>query len=161
MRAALESEVTIRSAHSGDGPFIQQLARLAFAEYDPNAARATASMMLETDAQTLVAEGVGRPLGFVILRGHSSADLAINAIAVSRRERGKGIGQRLMRAAELHAKSHGFTRITLTTAQANLAALDLFLRSGFTITTRGRRYVGNQPACSLEKRLASAPPTER
>ena len=161
MRAALESEIAIRGAIPGDTPFIHQLSKLAFAEYDPNAARATASMMLEAGAQTLVAEGAGRPLGFVILHAQSSSDLAINAIAVSPRERGKRIGQRLMRAAELYAKSHGFTRITLSTAQANVAALDLFLRSGFSITTRGSRYFGNQPACRLEKRIASGPPHGR
>jgi dTDP-4-amino-4,6-dideoxy-D-galactose acyltransferase len=111
-------------------------------------------MMLESSAQTLVAERNGTPLGFVILHAPSSTQLAINAIAVNPSERGKRIGQHLMQAAEHHASSHGFTRITLSTAQANLAALDLFLRSGFTITHRTTRYWGNQPACQLEKRLA-------
>jgi len=154
MRALLESEVAIRRATAVDAPFIHELSKLAFAEYDPNAARATANMMLETGAQTLLAERNGSPLGFVILHSRSSIALAINAIAVSPSERGKRIGQRLMHAAEQHAKSHGFTRITLTTAQANLAALDLFLRSGFSIIARNSRYFGNQPACTLEKRIA-------
>ena len=138
----------------GDAPFIHELSKLAFVEYDPNAARATANMMLETGAQTLLAERHGTPLGFIILHPQSPAELAINAIAVSPNERGKRIGQRLMQAAEHLAQSHGFTRITLSTAQANLAALDLFLRCGFTITRRNTRYFGNQPACQLEKRLA-------
>jgi ribosomal protein S18 acetylase RimI-like enzyme len=154
MRASLESEVAIRRATPGDAPFIHELSKLAFAEYDPNAARATANMMLETGAQTLLAERHGTPLGFVILQRQSSVELAINAIAVSPRERGKRIGQRLMQAAEHHAQAHGFTRITLSTAQANLGALDLFLRCGFIITRRNTRYFGNQPACHLEKRLA-------
>jgi ribosomal protein S18 acetylase RimI-like enzyme len=153
MRALVESEVAIRRATPRDAPFIHELSRLAFAEYDPNAARATANMMLESGAQTLVAERKGTPLGFVILHPQSSTQLAINAIAVSASERGKRIGQRLMQAAEHHAHLHGFTRITLSTAQANLAALDLFLRSGFSITTRNTRYWGNQPACQLEKRI--------
>ena len=154
MRAPLESEVAIRRAMLGDARFIHELSQLAFVEYDPNAARATAHMMLETGAQTLLAERHGTPLGFVILHPQSPAELAINAIAVSPNERGKHIGQRLMQAAEHHARSHGFTRITLSTAQANLAALDLFLRCGFTITRRNTRYFGNQPACRLEKRVA-------
>ena len=154
MRAPLESEVAIRRALPHDAPFIRELSVVAFGEYDPNAARATAHMMLEVGAQTLLAERNGTPLGFVILYAQSPADLAINAIAVSPSERGKRIGQRLMQAAEHHAKAHDFTRITLSTAQANLAALDLFLRSGFTITTRDTRYWRNQPACKLEKRIA-------
>jgi ribosomal protein S18 acetylase RimI-like enzyme len=154
MRALLESEVAIRRATPGDTPFIHELSQLAFAEFDPNAARATAKMMLESGAQTLVAERDGTPLGFVILHAQSSTHLAINAIAVSLSERGKRIGQRLMLAAEHHARSLGVSRITLSTAQVNLAALDLFLRSGFTITTRNTRYWGNQPACQLEKRIA-------
>lgn len=145
--------MAIRRATPGDAPFIHALSKLAFAEYDPNAARATANMMLETGAHTLLAERHGTPLGFLILHRQSSGELAINAIAVSPSERGKRIGQRLMQAAERHAQSHGFTRITLSTAQANLAALDLFLRCGFTITRRNTRYFGNQPACQLEKRL--------
>lgn len=153
MRAPRESDVAIRRATPADAAFIRELAQLAFAEYDPNAAHAATAMMLEAGARTLLAERAGTPLGFVILHAQSSTALAINAIAVSPGERGKRIGQRLMQAAEHHARSHGFTRITLTTAQANLAALDLFLRSGFNITHRTTRYFGNQPACKLEKRV--------
>jgi hypothetical protein len=94
MRARPVSEVAIRRATLGDATFIHELSQLAFAEYDPHAARATATMMLEAGAQTLVAERDGTPLGFVILDAQSSAELAINAIAVSPRERGKRIGQR-------------------------------------------------------------------
>lgn len=153
MRAQRQPEVAIRRTTPGDARFIHDLSKLAFVEYDPNAARATANMMLEPGARTLLAERDGSPLGFVILHAQSSTELAINAIAVSPSERGKRIGQRLMQAAEHHAQAHGFTHITLSTAQANVAALDLFLRCGFTITTRNTRYFGNQPACTLEKRM--------
>ncbi|RYZ07112.1 MAG: GNAT family N-acetyltransferase [Myxococcales bacterium] len=153
MRAGVEFQVAVRLASSGDASFIRELSRLAFSEYDPHASRATARMMLERGARTLVAESLGRPLGFIILHASSFRDLAIHAIAVSPSERGRRVGQRLMRAAEHHARSLGCTRITLTTAQANLAALDLFLRFGFKITSRGTRYHGKQPACHLEKRV--------
>jgi ribosomal protein S18 acetylase RimI-like enzyme len=146
--------VAIRAATPGDARFIHDLSEVAFGEYDPNAGRTTASMMLEPAAQTLVAARADKPLGFIILRRESPTCLGVNAIAVTPNERGKRIGQRLMKAAEGHAKAHAFSRITLCTAQANLAALDLFLRAGFVIIDRTKiRYWRGQPACQLEKRV--------
>ncbi len=150
-----EVAVAIRRATPGDARFIHGLSQVAFGEYDPNASRTTASMMLEPEAHTLVAERAGKPLGFIILRRQSPEGLAINAIAVTPSERGKRFGQRLMQAAENYAKAHAIKRITLCTAQANLAALDLFLRTGFVIIDRTAvRYWRGQPACKLEKRVA-------
>ena len=69
-------------------------------------------------------------------------------------QRGKGIGQRLMEEAERHAKRCGAERLSLHTAQANLAALALFLRCGFSITQRSASgYSRPQPTCRLEKPL--------
>ncbi len=154
MPARSEVAVAVRHGTAGDAPFIQQLSVVAFGEYDPNAGRTTANMMLETRAQTLVAERDGKRLGFIILHRPSPGGLAVNAIAVTPSERGKRVGQRLMQAAEQYARANGISRITLATAQANLAALDLFLRSGFVITDRTTiRYWRGQPACKLEKRI--------
>jgi len=155
MPALSEVAIAIRRATLKDARFIEQLSEVAFGEYDPNAPRTTTKMMRETDAQTLIADRDGKSLGFIILHRQSPTVLAVNAIAVTPSERGKRIGQRLMQTAEHYAKAHGITRITLSTAQANLAALDLFLRIGFVITDRSTvRYWRGQPACKLEKRIA-------
>ncbi len=154
MPARSEVAVAVRPATAGDTRFIQQLSVVAFGEYDPNAVRTTAHMMLDTHAQTLVAARDREQLGFVILHRSSPGGLAVNAIAVTPSERGKRVGQRLMQAAEQYARARGISRITLATAQANLAALDLFLRAGFVITDRTTmRYWRGQPACKLEKRI--------
>jgi ribosomal protein S18 acetylase RimI-like enzyme len=59
-----------------------------------------------------------------------------------------------MQAVERYAKARGFRALSLKTAQANLAALDLFLRNGFAITERAELYYfGGQPACRLVKTL--------
>ncbi len=150
-----EVAVAIRRATPADAQFIHGLSQVAFGEYDPNAARTTAGMMREAATATLVAERAGKPLGFIILRRESRECLAVDAIAVTPSERGKRVGQRLMKAAESHAAAQAIERITLSTAQANLAALDLFLRAGFVIIDRTAvRYWRGQPACKLEKRVA-------
>jgi ribosomal protein S18 acetylase RimI-like enzyme len=154
MRALSEATFVIQRATPSDARPICELSQVSFAEYDPHAARTTANMMLEPGARTLVAERNGKLLGFIILRRQAGEALAVNAIAVTPTERGRGVGKRLMQAAERYAKSHAISRITLCTAQANLAALDLFLRRGFNITGRTAVYYWRgQPACWLEKRL--------
>ncbi|HYQ16495.1 MAG TPA: GNAT family N-acetyltransferase [Polyangiaceae bacterium] len=155
MRAAPEATLAIRTAAPSDAPFVRQLGGEAFSEYDPHAERATARMLVETASKTLIAEREGRPVGFVIVKPDASRVLALNAIAVLPSERGRGIGQRLLRAAEQYGRSQGMRAVALNTAQANLAALDLFLRAGFVITERtAMHYRRGQAACRLEKRLA-------
>jgi ribosomal-protein-alanine N-acetyltransferase len=74
------------------------------------------------------------------------------AVAVARRARARGIGGQLMHVAERHAFAGGVRRLTLFTADANLAALDLFLRRGFRIIARKPGfYARGQDACQLEK----------
>ena len=153
MHALPETGLAVRAMSASDAPFIRQLAAVAFAEYDPRAAQTTANMMLVAGTETLIAVRDDQPVGFIILRRQSITALAIDAIAVKPSERGKRIGQRLMRAAEQYGQAHGLTRLTLSTAQSNLAALDLFLRLGFTITDRSTHYARRQPACKLEKRI--------
>lgn len=158
MLTAQEREVEVREARASDRAFIEQLAAVSFREYDPRAARTTASMIGEAGALTLLAERQGEALGFIVLQPHSGAALAINAIAVTPSQRGKRVGKRLMAAAERAAEARGLDRLTLNTAQSNLAALDLFLRAGFVITARRPSgYVRAQPTCQLEKRLGPFP----
>jgi ribosomal protein S18 acetylase RimI-like enzyme len=152
MHALPETGLAVRPASVSDAAFVRQLAGSAFAEYDSRAAHTTDNMMLAAGAATLLAIKNDVPAGFIVLRRAGSV-LAIDAIAVEPSERGKGIGQRLMRAAEQHARAEGLTRLTLSTAQSNLAALDLFLRLGFRITDRSTHYARRQPACKMEKRI--------
>ena len=88
---------------------------------------------------TLVAERSNRPVGFVTLHVDRGA-AHIGAIAVVRTARGRGIGARLLRAAERLAQRLGAQVVALETGEANLAALDMFVRAGYRIEGRIPRY---------------------
>jgi ribosomal protein S18 acetylase RimI-like enzyme len=150
---ALEASALIRLVHEGDGPALVRLGAQAFAEYDPEAARTMKQLMARTSARTFVAESRGAPVGFVVVEPARSRTFSVSAIAVGSAHRGRGVGEQLMRAAEHHALQAGARRLTLTTAQANVAALSLFFRLGFRIQKRVVRYFGGQPSCELAKTI--------
>jgi len=155
MRAAAAPglQVSVRRFAPEDRAFVAALSERAFAEYGGEPARYTLSVIDRSDTRTWLAVEADVPVGLVVLElGGSRA--TILAIAVTESARGRGIGQRLMQAAERHAQAQGARQLTLSTADANLAALDLFLRRGFRIVRRRLGfYSRRQDACELEKRL--------
>jgi ribosomal protein S18 acetylase RimI-like enzyme len=154
MRAADDAALQIRPASAAEERFAVRLGEQAFGEFDAHAARTTANLLREVGAETLVAFLSGEPAGFVVLGRTAAGVVHVNAIAVSPDQRGKGIGQRLMQEAERSARRRGAERLSLHTAQANLGALALFLRFGFSITHRqASGYSRPQPTCRLEKLL--------
>jgi len=95
----------------------------------------------------------GQRLGFVTLEFGRSGGW-IQAIAVSLGERGRGVGGALMAEAIRVARRAGVPRLRLTTAQANVEALELFLKCGFLIERRmPRHYARGQDACVLGRAL--------
>jgi ribosomal protein S18 acetylase RimI-like enzyme len=154
MRARADDALQIRPASAADERFAVRLGEQAFGEFDAHAARTTANLLREVGAETLVAVVGGEPAGFVVLGGTDSGVVHLNAIAVAPDHRGKGVGELLMQEAERCARRRGAKRLSLHTAQANLAALALFLRCGFRITHRqASGYSRPQPTCRLEKLL--------
>ena len=93
-----------------------------------------------------------RVVGFAVVVHGPTARL--DAIAVTAEHRGTGVGRQLLAGAERVAKRNGAARMTLATAETNLAALDLFLRSGYRITRRLPRYYSRgQDALEMSKKL--------
>src|SRR5689334_21914368 len=107
----LTEPLSIRRYESGDDAFIAALARDAFDEYTPHAVSHT--WLLVQHSITLVAlqeasprgsgavdgaEGTApaRRVGFAALADEGRGTFVLNAIAVVRSQRGRGIGQRLM-----------------------------------------------------------------
>ena len=136
MRSA--TPVSVRRYTAADVDFIRALADEAFSEYDGDRA-ASRTVAMASAAHTLVAETANRRVGFVSLAvDGTSAHIA--AIAVVRDSRGRGIGARLLGAAERLAQKLGARSVALETGEANLAALDLFLRAGYRIEGRVARY---------------------
>jgi ribosomal-protein-alanine N-acetyltransferase len=143
--------VFLRTAEPSDGAFITELSREAFTEYSRSAPLDTARMA--SRAHTLVATENDRPVGFAIVEmGREKAHLS--AIAVHPSARGTGVGRTLLRAAESFARDRGARELNLATADSNLAALELFLRTGYLKRARhARYYTRGQHALEMYKPL--------
>ncbi len=158
--------LSIRPYATGDDDFIAALAHEAFDEFTPHAVSHTLGMVRR--CTTLVAlqaaNARGTPaadsvravrrvrVGFVAIANEGQGTVVLNAIAVARGERGRGIGHRLMLEYERLARQWGAHRLELCTADCNLAAIELFQRQGFRIVRRRERFYGRgQDACILVK----------
>jgi ribosomal-protein-alanine N-acetyltransferase len=143
--------VSIRASKPSDAPFIRELGRAAFGEYSGRAEHGTVQMASE--APTLIAVQNGERVGFAIVQIlEPTAHLA--AIAVVETARGTGVGAALLHASEKLARDRGSRSLSLTTADSNLAALDLFLKHGFRRTlNQGGQYARGQKTVALAKRL--------
>jgi ribosomal protein S18 acetylase RimI-like enzyme len=140
MRSA--TPIMVRGYAAADVDFVRALAEEAFSEYDGDGGRAASKVVAMVSAagtHTLVAERSSRPVGFVTL-GVDGSGAHIAAIAVVRSARGRGVGARLLRAAETLARKLGAGTVVLETGEANLAALDMFIRAGYRIDGRIPRY---------------------
>ena len=134
------TSIALRYYAAADADFVRALADEAFSEYDGGGrSSGVHAVAMASAAHTIVAERSSRPLGFVTIEaGEGGAH--IGAIAVVRSERGRGVGARLLRAAEGLARKLGARSVTLETGEANLAALDMFVRAGYRIERRIPRY---------------------
>ena len=109
---------------------------------------------------TLVAVVTRDPIGFAMLTTHGTEEqrsriVSLDAIAVDAAHRGRGVGKALLAGAEGEARKRRAAELRLVTAEANVAALDLFLRSGFEIVERLERYYPRgQNAVAMRKKLA-------
>jgi ribosomal protein S18 acetylase RimI-like enzyme len=149
----------LRSYEAADASFVEALARRSFGEYSRRAgAAASVRARAHSGGTTLVAVVGDMPAGFATLAVHRRGRRVIaslDAIAVEPEQRGRGVGKALLAGAERKAKAAGATELRLVTAEANLAALDLFLRSGFAIHSRLERYYERgQNAVGMRKTLA-------
>jgi ribosomal protein S18 acetylase RimI-like enzyme len=148
---ALDTTVRIRRVLPSDRAFLAELAHGAFGDFDPRAREHTLQSVATAGAVTLVALRGDRPVGFAVLE-FRRGDAALQAIAVERAERGRGIGGRLMHAVEHAARKQGAAMLRLCTAQANVEALALFMKHGFRIERRMPRFYPNgQDACMLAR----------
>jgi len=163
--------LTIRPYETRDDDFVAALAHEAFDEYTPHAVLHTLSMVRRCTTLVALQELRRAPssidreaartgprryarVGFVAIEGEARGTLHLNAIAVLRGERGRGIGHRLMLAFEELGRERGARRLELCTADYNLAALELFFRFDFELVARRPRFYGRgQDACVLVKQL--------
>jgi ribosomal protein S18 acetylase RimI-like enzyme len=129
----------LRAYRAADAPFVEGLARAAFGEYSPRAGAPSVQAATLPGVVAIVAASGSGPVGFAMLTMHATQGArfaSLDAIAVDEKERGRGVGKALLAGAERAAKKRQAREIKLVTAEANVAALDLFLRAGFSIVER-------------------------
>ena len=142
----------VRRQTAEDEPFIAQLAARAFQEYSLRAAEETLSMA--RSGSTWLACRGEQQLGFVIARHDGPSVAELCALAVDETARGQGVGAALLERAERALGAAGIRELTLHTAEANLSALELFLKQGFRVERRlPRFYRGVFDACAMRKRV--------
>lgn len=153
MPADLERSLpTLRDYRASDRGFIEALSKIAFVEYTPWAGRRTAQMAERASSATFVAELAGSPAGFAIVDFATPESPTLDAIATLVAQRGVGIGRALLERVEVEVRRRGARRLRLVTAEANVAALDLFLKRGFRIVEHKHAfYPRRQNAVVLEK----------
>lgn len=142
--AGMTAGVSVRTMVAGDLEAVIQLLGILFAQeadFTPDAARqrhALRVLLEDPDRGTvLVAEREGRVIGNVVLLRSLSTALGqdvcwLEDFVVDPAERGRGVGHRLLAAAEAEAVRRGWSRITLLTDADNERAQGLYRAHGFT-----------------------------
>lgn len=149
----------VRRALDSDLNFIARLGEAAFGEfgYADGAARVWMAehfcTWVAVRSQPKFGSSTHQPpptlLGFVVLGPALGERAEISAIAVAAGERGRGVGRLLLDVAEQSARQRGARATVAHTADANLAALQLFLSRGYRIRRRLPGYYGVYAACEL------------
>lgn len=104
----------------------------------------------------LVAKVAGDVVGYALLGpAQTGGEYWLMAVLVSPHHRGKGIGERLCLASiQACAKKSG-SKLWLSVAPNNKAALTLYEKLGFTVIRSDRHFLGpNQERLILQKQLA-------
>lgn len=133
-----------------DAEYIRSLSATAFAEYSKDPADST--LWMAEHGTTFVALRGGVRVGFLAIDLTRQPTPEVSAVAVNPGARGRRIGQELLGIGEDATRRAGYKALVAHTADANLAALALFLRCGFRIQRRLNRYYLNMyDACELVK----------
>jgi ribosomal protein S18 acetylase RimI-like enzyme len=150
-----EAAAGIRPAVLDDVPALLRLEQRCF-ETDRIAQRQFRYLISRANAATLVAEGGGAVVGYVIVlfsRGTSMARLY--SIAVAPDARGRGLARRLAEAAETEAWRHHRAYMRLEVRKDNAASLALFTGLGYRrFGERADYYEDHMDAWRMEKTLA-------
>jgi len=155
VQKARELAFSLRQRRAADDAFIAKLSARAFDEYSLRPVSTT--LQMARSGVTWLACRNDEPIGFAVVRPGKPGQAELCAIAVEEHARGLGVGAALLAKVERVLALAGFDDLTIHTAQANLSALELFLKHGFRVERRlPRFYRGMFDACALRKRIAQA-----
>jgi GNAT superfamily N-acetyltransferase len=137
------SAVTVRPAGDDDVDVLRRIATAAYQHYVARIGRPPAPMTADYDqavrsGQAWVAVQDGQVTGFVVLIPRPGY-LLLENLAVVPAAQGRGIGGRLLRLAEDHARGIGLREIRLYTNEAMTENLAYYPRRGYTETHRAEQ----------------------
>jgi len=104
----------------------------------------------------LVAGGAAGPIGYAMVQRRKNAAVGhLTSIAVQPGSAGRGLGKRLLEAAETAARRQGCTRLRLEVRPDNTAAQTLYEKAGYRrIATLADYYEDGTAAWRYEKGLS-------
>jgi GNAT superfamily N-acetyltransferase len=149
----------IRPARSADAEAVNGLlGQLGYPQDGRAATAARIQTWVDDPASTAyVADANGDLLGVIAVHvcpffEHDGAWGRITALVVSDRARGRGVGSRLVAAAESFATSHGCLRMEVTSGDRRLGAHRFYQRRGYTDQAgTSSRFLRDLPSATTTK----------
>lgn len=151
------SAVRIRPGTIEDLDALVAIEEAAFAPEEQASRRAFRHAARSPTMSLLVVESGGRPRGYVILERRRGSSLArLTSVAVAPGQGRRGLGARLLRAAEEEARAHGADRLRLE-VRADNPARHFYQGAGYSRFAVGYGYYDDgADAWRYEKPLGSA-----
>jgi ribosomal-protein-alanine N-acetyltransferase len=149
----------IRTATAKDLERIVELENLCFPKEHAYSRRQLRYLLAKAHSTVLVETSNRVVRGFLIILYKKGTTVAgIETINVDPAHRNKGIGQRLLSAAEEHLRKKGIRKIRLEVAITNTVAINLYEHVGFQKTRLLRHYYhyyheGSRDAYRMVKEL--------
>ena len=146
---------TIRPARAEDAPAMKQCVEAAYEIYIPRIGKPPGPMLDDYDEiirrhQAHVVEERGAVRGVLVLV-RLDGGILLDNMAVHPSQQGKGLGARLVEAAEDMARNQGYEYLELYTHVAMTENIDLYLRRGYVETER--KNVRGYDRIYMRKRL--------
>lgn len=137
------TDLIMRPRRPADDAFLYRLSERVFSAYSVHPASALSSMLEERSARAMIAVHDGAPVGFYILDltrhprpfgpWQRPALARLDAIGVTPKLHGHGLGTHLLEHAEDLARDEEAVSMTLMTADTNTRARRLFAGAGYQL----------------------------
>ena len=155
----IDADLRLRQARSVDVDDLAQLEQAAFAG-DRLSRRSFAALVRGASAILLTARRGAALEGYVLVLTRRGSRVArLYSLAVAPTAHGRGVGSRLLRAAEAAAAARGADCLRLEVRADNISAIRLYERRGYrSIGHRPNYYDDGAAALRYQRRLPASPP---
>jgi ribosomal-protein-alanine N-acetyltransferase len=131
----------IQQAKADDMDSIAEIEKKCFPGEISYSKRLLKNLILNSNGVSLVEKQNGAIRGFIIVTfRRGSLTCGVETIDVDPAFQNKGIGMRLLRAAEIEMKNRGACSCQLEVSEGNEAALELYKNSGYAFKERLKDY---------------------